>query len=142
MTMNYLLQLAIDSMLGFVTIICSLFLVLPWSGAMAEEVSYRLILIDASESGNDNLIRLECRLEDNSVEQNAFFWLNGISLFDREEETLTRTLRTIGQGIQFTITPDTEGSYTCGVQTSMNRIESEPKIYAGMCCLSMVVCAV
>ncbi len=82
---------------------------------------------------NPNLLTLECRSRQTETsEPNAFFWLNGTSLFD----VVPRVQINREQGsrnIIFIITRDLEGIYTCGTQSNPNnQRESDPKFYPGL----------
>ncbi len=107
-----------------VTILC---LLLP-SVTLSQE--FDLLIVNTI---NINVLTLECRsLQTATSEPNAFFWLNGTSLFDVVPRV--EIYRQPGSSnIVFIITRDLEGIYTCGTQSNPNnQRESNPKYFPGL----------
>ncbi len=82
---------------------------------------------------NINVLTLECRNEQTGTsEPNAFFWLNGTSLFDVMPRVEINR-QPGSSNIAFSITRDLEGMYTCGTQSNPNnQRESDPKYFPGL----------
>lgn len=121
-----------STMFWQVTTIFFCFLVSTTKQNMALNPPYSVINIALSPSItvlDPNRLELECRNRDRGIaEPNAFFWLNGTSLFDLVQVT---HIQHSGH-IQFTITREFEGRYTCGIQVdSQNRLQSSPKYFIG-----------
>ncbi len=110
-----------------VTLLC---LFLPTE--ILTQVDFSLVIVSTSNP-DINVLRLECRDRNTETDvSDAFFWLNGTSLFDIVPPgTISRL--SDGAEIMFLITRDLEGIYTCGTQTNpSNRRESDSHYFVGM----------
>lgn len=120
-------MLSFSSTVIIVTLLC----VLLGPTKMLAQQEFSLVII-ATSSQDINLLRLECRnMRTQLGVPDAFFWLNGTSLFDiMPPVTINRPSG--GAEIIFQITRSLEGMYTCGTQTNPNnRVESEPQNFVG-----------